>query len=73
MAMSGGGRVSRYEPPRALDLSGIGVGGDSPLGYCATGSGPGYCYPTGLTLQNACTQGFGASAPEICSKGTGRP
>jgi len=62
-------RKPRYEPPVAIDLTGMGVNGqDRPLGVCKAGAAPFYSCVQGPDYLGVCTPG---TTPDtsICSPG----
>jgi len=58
-----------YEPPRARDLSGLGVVGQLPLGECTTGAFPYTNCLAGPGFFSPCTEGATADTSR-CSNGT---
>ncbi len=60
-----------YEPPQAVNLSGMAANGQQvdAKGICWVGTGPGYCN-TGNSPVNQCSFGNGASAPQNCQQGS---
>ena len=53
-----------YLPPQARDLSDLGVAGQSPEGYCASGPYPYYTCSVGPVYSSACTAGGNVDTSE---------